>query len=317
MRRNSFVALLGAAALAASCVAATAGSASASPPRWSMSVKNLPPKVASGNAMGYQVTISNAGPSNISQLYLVTQTSSSPAYVSTPSQGSCQAAGSGPLGCTFGALGAKKSVTVTVAYAGPVSGTYDPGDPVFQGNSNGLTFSDGGSSHGDTLTDPNERPTTIAVGNGNFAGGFSLDGAQINTDQTLSDSNKQATIVKPPAAAADAVVTAEDGPLVSFTCKSVCSKAYGEWSAINVNNGQVFGSFFSVTVLIRATDLPNNLGQLQLAHVLDNGSVQVLKQGCGATPQNCIQVGYTDSTQKVVQVVAWINQNGGVRVTRP
>ena len=198
MRRKTFGRVLGVLCLATSFALATAGSASASPPRWSMTVKNLPPKVAAGNAMGYQITISNAGPSNISQLFLVTETPDSPAYIPTPSQGSCAPAGSGPLACTFGALNAKKSVTVIVAYAGPVSNTYDPGDPVFQGNSNGLTFSDGGSSHGDTLSDPNEKPTTISTGNGNFAGGFSLSDVDVSTDKDLSDSNKQATSVTPP-----------------------------------------------------------------------------------------------------------------------
>ena len=108
-----------------------------------MTVTNLPLTVAAGSAMGYQVTISNAGPSNISQLFLVTKTQQSPAYITT-SQGSCAPAGSGPLGCTFGALNAKKSVTVTVAYAAPFADTGDPGDPVFEATSNGLTFSDGG-----------------------------------------------------------------------------------------------------------------------------------------------------------------------------
>jgi len=310
MRKTTFLRLIGAGVLAASCIVATAGSGSAAPPRWSMSVKNLPPKVAPGNAMGYQVTISNAGPSNISQLFLVTQTTDSPVFISQPSQGLCSVAASG-LQCTFGALNAKKSVTVIVAYASPVSGTHDPGDPVFQGNSNGLTFSDGGTSHGDTLMDPNAKPTIISDGNGNFAGGFSIDGNQINTDKNLSDSNKQATFVKPPAS--DVVVTAEDGPGVTFPCKNLCKQSYGEWSAINVANGQTFGTFFPVTLLIRAQDLPNNLGQLGLVHVLDNGTAVHLSQ-CTTTHQNCIQV-IPDGSN--VQIIAWLNQNGGNRVVRP
>jgi hypothetical protein len=264
--------------------------------------------------MGYQVTITNAGPSNISQLFLVTQATDSPAYVSQPSQGSCAPANSGPLACTFGALNAKQSVTVTVAYGGPVHGTYDQGDPVFQGNTTGLTFSDGGTSHGDTLVDPNEKPTIISVGNGNFAGGFSLDGNPINTDTTLGDANKQATIVKPPSS--DVVVTAEDGPQVSFTCGNVCKKAFGEWSAINVGNGQTFGTYFPITLLVRTADAPKNLSQIEVAHVLDTGRVQVLGQ-CTTVLQDCVQVSYAGDQNQFVQMVAWVNQNGGAKGTRP
>jgi Domain of unknown function DUF11 len=310
MRMKTFGRVLGALCLAGSFAFTAAGSASASPPRWVMTVKNLPPVVAEGNAMGYQVTITNQGPSNISQLFLVTQTQDSPAFVGTPSQGSCAPAGSGPLACTFGALNAKKSVTVVVAYAGPVSGTYDPGDPVFEGNTTGLTFTDAGSSHGDTLFDPNEKATMISVGNGNFAGGFSLDGGQINTDPNLGDSNKQATSVAPPAS--DLVVTVEDGPSVSFACKTVCSKAFGEWSAINVGNGQKFDTFFPITLLVRASDAPNNLSQIKLAHVLDNGTVVVLNQ-CTTTLQNCIEVTPVGTN---VQIKAWVNTNGGAKGIR-
>ena len=123
--------------------------------------------------------------------------------------------------------------------------------------------------------------------NGNFAGGFSLDGAQIKTDQGLSDTNKQGTIVTPPGS--DVVVTAEDGPTVAFPCKSVCAKAFGVWSAINVNNGQVFGTYFPVTLTLRASDLPNNLSQLGMVHVLDNGKAVVLKQCTTSTLQDCVQ----------------------------
>ena len=308
MRRKTFGRVLGVLCLASSFALASAGSASASPPRWSMTVKNLPPKVAAGNAMGYQITISNAGPSNISQLFLVTQTQDSPAYISTPSQGSCAPAGSGPLACTFGALNAKKSVTVVVAYAGPVSNTYDPGDPVFQGNANGLTFSDGGSSHGDTLSDPNEKPTTISTGNGNFAGGFSLSDVDVSTDKDLSDSNKQATSVTPPAS--NLVVTAEDGPSVTATCKNICTKAFGEWSAVNVGNGQKFASFFQITLLLRASDAPSNLSKIKLAHVLDDGTTVELDQCTTSTLQNCIVVTPVGTN---VKITAYLDQNGKLR----
>ena len=308
MRKKSIGRLLGALCLAGSFVIAATGPASASPPRWSMTVTNLPLTVGTGSAMGYQVTISNAGPSNISQLFLVTETQQSPAYITT-SQGTCAEADSGPLGCTFGALNAKKSVTVTVAYATPFTDTGDPGDPVFQANSNGLTFSDGGTSHGDTLTDPHETGTVISS-SPDFAGGFALNNGAVSTDNDLSDSNRQATSVQPPAS--NLVVTAQDGPSVSFTCKKICSKAFGEWSAINVGNGQTFGTFFPITLLLRASDAPTNLSQIKLAHVLDNGTTVQLNQ-CTTSLQNCIVVTPVGTN---VQIKAYVDQNGGIRGIR-
>ena len=306
MRKQSVGRLLGVLCLAGSFVFAASGPASASPPRWSMSVVNLPSTVGTGNAMGYQITISNAGPSNISQLFLVTKTQASPAYVVT-SQGTCNS--SGPLACTFGALSAKKSLTVTVAYTAPFTDTGDPGDPVFQANSNGLTFSDGGSSHGDTLTDPNETGTLFSS-SPDFAGGFALSNVGVSTDDQLSDSNRQATSVTPPAS--DLVVTAEDGPSVSFSCKKICTKAFGEWSAINVGNGQPFDTFFPITLLVRASDAPTNLSQIKLAHVLDSGATVQLNQ-CTSVLQDCIVVTPVGTN---IKITAYVDQNGGIRGIR-
>jgi len=307
MRKKSVGRLLGALCLAGSFVFAATAPASASPPRWSMTVTNLPSTVGTGSAMGYRVTISNAGPSNISQLFLVTKTQQSPAYVVT-SQGTCAAPGAGPLACTFGALNARKSLTVVVAYAAPFTDTADAGDPVFQANSNGLTFSDGGSSHGDTLTDPHEKGTLTSSSH-DFAGGFALTNAGVGTDDHLGDSNKQATSVTPPAA--DLVVTAEDGPSVSFACKNICTKAFGQWSRINVGNGQTFGTFFPVTLLVRASDAPS-LSQIKLAHVLDNGTTVQLNQ-CTSVLQNCIVVTPVGAN---VKITAYVDQNGGIRGIR-
>ena len=64
------------AAVASAAVVATmmfAGVASAAPPNWTMTVTKLPDTVSPGAPAGYQVVITNNGPSNISQLYLVSK----------------------------------------------------------------------------------------------------------------------------------------------------------------------------------------------------------------------------------------------------
>jgi Domain of unknown function DUF11 len=306
--------LLAAAVLSCSFVVALGGGASASPPRWSMTVTDLPAVVHNGSNAGYRVTISNAGPSNISSLFLVTKTQSSPSYVDQPTQGSCSAAGAGPLVCNFGALGAGASVTVVVAYMTPSSGTSF--DPVFQGNSNGATYSDPNStSHGDTLQDPNETPTRL-TSDINFAGGFSLDTGAVGDSAVLDKNNVQSTSVVPPAA--DIVTTVQDGnPGYSPGCSQCTGQTlFGDWSRITVGHGEQFGDLFPVSILVFGKVIPahTTLDQINLAHVQDDGTSSILSVRCGPTPTlNCVTVTPVGSN---VRITAWVNQNGGVRGIR-
>jgi hypothetical protein len=312
MRASIAGRLLGAAVVSSSFVLAVGGAASASPPRWSMVVTDLPPVVHNGSNAGYQVTISNAGPSNISTLFLVTQTQDSPSYVGTPTQGSCSAAGSGPLTCSFGALVAGASVTVVVAYATPASGTSF--DPVFQANSNGATFSDSKkTSHGDTLQDPNETPTTLTT-DINFAGGFSLDLSPVGDNADIGKNNVQSTSVVPPVA--NVVATVQDGlPGNAFTCAGCTGTLFADWSRVTVSHGEQLG-LFPISLLVYGKSVPNQttLAQINLAHVLDDGTTVILSQRCGVTPTlNCVTVTQEGSN---VRITGWVNQNGGVRGIR-
>jgi hypothetical protein len=313
--------LLGAAVLSCSFVVALAGSATASPPRWSMTVTDLPAVVHNGNDAGYRVTIRNAGPSNISTLFLVTQIPDAPNYVVQPGQGSCSLADTGPLSCSFGALVAGASVTVIVAYATPATG--GSFDPVFQANSNGSTFSDSKkTSHGDTLQDPLETPTTL-TSDINFAGGFSLDQTPVGDNADLTRDNVQSTSVVPPLA--NLVATVQDGlPGNAFTCTPVCTgqTQFGEWSLVTVHDSdhlvgrQQFTGLFPVTVLVFGKSIPKQttLDQINLIHVLDDGTPVLMSQRCGATPTlNCVTVTQVGTN---VRIVGWVNENGGVRGIR-
>jgi hypothetical protein len=307
--------LLGALVLTSSVVVALAGQASASPPRWSMTVTDLPSVVHNGSNAGYQVTISNAGPSNIATLFLVTKIPDSPNYVTT-TQGSCSTPGTGPLGCAFGALRAGASVTVVVAYETPASGKSF--DPVFQANSNGATFSDSkNTSHGDTLQDPNETPTTL-TSDINFAGGFAVDLSTVGDDASLGKNNVQSTSVVPPVAGI--VATVQDGDS-SFapSCSPLCTgkTLFGDWSKVTVDKGESFDpQLFPVSLLVYGKSIPNqtSLAQINLIHVLDDGTSVLLSQRCGATPTlNCVTVTQVGSN---VRITGWVNQNGGVRGIR-
>ena len=245
MHTKSLSKVAGVLALTGAAILTGVGSASAGQPGWSMAVTNLSPvmgsgatvdyTVAAGAGAGYQVTITNNGPSNIPKLYLATTTDTPAGYVDDPS-GACSGTGQ-VLTCSFGALGQGRSVTVVAGFKTPTDGStsFDPG---FYATTSGSTGSDKGSmSHGDQLTDPNEAATHL-VDDPTFAGGFSLAGETIST-APVSDSHHQSTSVTPPGGGY--VVTAQDGLSDgAFSCTD-CSTRFGEWSSVAVDHGSVSG----------------------------------------------------------------------------
>jgi len=313
MRRRSIGQRLGAlglaGCLAGSFVLTASGAASAATPNWSMSVVDLPSLVANGSGAGYRVTISNSGPSNISTLFLVTKLQDSPSFVTT-TQGTCSAPGAGPLFCNFGALNAGQSETVVAGYVTPASGSSF--DPVFQANSNGATFSDPkGNSHGDTLQDPNETPTQLTTSR-DFAGGFALNRNNVTTGASLSKTNVQSTSVTPPAVGL--VATVQDGlGAGAFTCTGCTKTLFGEWSRVTIGHGESFSNLFPVTLLVLGKALPKDASTdtIDLVHVLDNGTTEVLSTRCGDTPtRNCVTVTPVGSNYRIT---GWVDQNGGVK----
>ena len=320
MRVSTMGRLAAATALACSFGLATAGGASASPPRWSMTEVNLPLTVHNGSSAGYTVTIANAGPSNISALYLVTKTTASPIYVvPDPTHGTCTQALQGPLKCSFGALNAGDSVTVTVAYQTPTSGTSF--DPVFEGTTTGTTYTDPGSSHGDTLLTTKPQPTSLSNSK-NFGGGFDVDKGTVSTDTLLGRNNIQATSVTPPVPAV--IATVEDNPAGTTDCPGCPGTLLGEWAKVTVGSG---GSFpgsplfpISVTIYGKSIPLPPGakltdpavLAHFSMVHVLDNGTVDSLTTPCPAAGPtlNCL-------TAQVVGddlvLTGWVDENGKVR----
>ncbi len=308
MRRKTFGRMLGALCLGGSFILAASGSASASPPRWEMHVVDLPATAANGYGAGYQVTITNNGPSNISTLFLVTKIPDSPGLLTT-SQGTCSAPGSGPLSCSFGALRAGESVTVVAGYVTPATGSSF--DPVFQANSNGVSFTDPKRSHGDTLQDPNETPTVLSKST-NFAGGFAINQSDVKTADNVGKNNPQATTVTPPTVGV--ITTAQDGLAANaFTCTGCTKTLFGDWSRVTVGHGESFGDLFPVTLLVYGKALPKAATQdtIDLVHVLDNGTTEILSTRCGATPTlNCVSVTPVGSNYKIT---GWVDQNGGFK----
>jgi hypothetical protein len=254
-----------------------AGVAVASPPRWSMPVVTLPSVVSPGSPAGYRVTVANAGPSNISALFLVSdKLDTTPVYLTSSRPGTCGETGTltSPLFCSFGALNAGDSVSITVAYA--TLSSANSFAIQFQANTSGSTFSDvKNRSHGDLLT---TAVSTALNANKDFAGTFStLTGTAIGDSDVLTGSNKQATKLANLPAGVEATV--EDGPGATGSCTSTdtidCNKLFGEWSVVSVGEGQAFETPFWIQITYKS-GTPTGF-------VHSFGDQQELISKCGAT----------------------------------
>jgi uncharacterized protein DUF11 len=265
--------------LAGAMLLSVAGVAVASPPNWDMQVTLLPSSVTPGAPAGYHVTIHNGGASNISALYLVDDNPATPVYLVSDRPGTCGETGStppsGPLFCSFGALNAFDSVSITVAYTTPTTGTST--NITFQANTTGSTFSDGlkNRSHGDQLT---LKVTTALSSNKNFAGTFStVTGTSVGDSDTLSGNNKQSTKVNGIPAGVGATV--EDGTGTTGSCTTTdtidCSKLFGEWSVVNVGTGGPFSPAITIQITYK--------NGTPTAFVHSTGTTQELVKSCAET----------------------------------
>lgn len=245
-----------AAVVSAAVVATTmfAGVASAAPPNWTMTVTKLPGMGSPGAPVGYQVVITNNGPSNISALYLTDDNTATPAFLTSLDRpGACNEspAPSGRLFCTFGALNAGQHVTITVGYDTLSSATSFP--ITFEGNTTGSTFTDVKNwSHGDLLLSNPIITTTTLSKDKNFGGFFSTNTVHgIGNSDVLSGNNKQSTRLG--GVAPGIAGTVQDGSLTSDACISNltpgvdCSLIDGETSVVTVGDGGTIpGGFFIV-----------------------------------------------------------------------
>lgn len=257
----------------------SAGVATAAPPKWVMDVDLLPAEVTPGANAGFSVTITNNGPSNISALFLTTNSDATPVYLTSSRPGACNELGtlSGELFCSFGAVNDDDFVTIVVAYETDSSENTFPIS--FQANTTGATFSDvKGRSHGDLLTTPVVTPLNS---NRNFAGFFSsAPGGAISNNAQLSGNNKQATALSNLPAGVEGTV--EDGTGTTGNCVSEpginCALLEGEWSEVFVAGGDTLDESFFVIMKFRNVGEPT-----AIFHSFGPPADQELIQECSET----------------------------------
>lgn len=308
IRRGRILGVISSVALALMLVVPAA--VLASPPKWQItSSQLLPSTVNPGADAGYSFTIKNNGPSNIAQLYLTGSVNASPTYFSsgaTPANCSI----SPVLKCALGALNAGNSISFLVAYKTPTSGSSFVN--TFQFNTTGVSFSDGGTSHGDTLDVPF---TTTLSANKNFAGRFTLDTTDLSTDASLSKRNLQASAVTPPSTLIP--VTIEDGlstfpgvgtdPCTNLNLNLTC---IGDWAKLNVNDGATYPSGIKVVITLYGPSVPSGatVSTIKLWH---EGSGLITARCSSAQGPECITVTKIGNN---FQIVAYLLHNGGLRV---
>jgi hypothetical protein len=271
-RTRRFVGIISLAVLVTSALLVPAASL-ASTPGWAMQVDATPhtTSCASGidfcatvNPAAYvkfKVTITNAGKSNIAKLFLTDTITGTPVSIA-PSTG-CSS--SGELLCSLGALGSGKSVTRTIIYKLPSSGSSF--DFRFEVNTSGVSGSDGGTSHGDTLK---KSGHFVLDGSADFVGGYILDGG----DLTTGGGGGQNTKLTPPESGIGVTIREVSG--TTNPCSS--GTPIGQLVLLNVSDGTVYSTPFKTVLTIATTGLPDELelSQVKFCHQYDSGVAKFL-----------------------------------------
>lgn len=303
------------------------GAVSAANPTWDVSFDRLPNVVSPGADAGWLVTVTNIGPSQINDLNVtIDSTSTTVGYsylsdldVSTGFVVAPCPTVNGVTTCNVGTLPDDGTVTFTVAFPGPTmtSGGFNISIGLRAGT--GDTETDPGHSRGDKITFTDATP--IAQ-NSNFDGGFTVDDFTYQTNQNIGRRNIQATTVEN---VGDSIgVTVSDGgyePNPTCPVQPACSQVIGEWSNLNVDDGQPQAAF-KVTLLVSGSSVPNFVDEddIVLVHVLDDGTVDVIgdaldgSEDCASEDDSasaeCIFVTKVGSN---FRIVAWLFSNGGLR----
>lgn len=327
------LALLGAAALAAGPVAAKN-------PAWVLTITKLPASVASGQDAGYRVFIKNPGPSNINGLSIKSSRTEAVSYFSGLSAyqtGPSSCSTSGQFSCQLGTLRAGQSVTFTIAYTTSGSGSFAV--TMTLRSSSGDTGSDGGNSRGDVK----QVTATTGLNSSNFNGGFFPADTTVQTNQSLGNQNKQSSSLNGFNASStnryDVMVgdgsttlpTDPTDPFAGLGCTiGACSSGHGEWTLLNVKEGQTQGASFHVRIRVLASLFgnPSSAADVDLIHVwLDSagalhqdviGDTSSERCATATTPATaepgCVFVSSTGSGSNKVWIIdAWLFHNGGLR----
>lgn len=308
------------AAVSLTLAALGAGSASAANPSWNVTFQKLPAVVKAGNDAGWSVTVKNNGPSNINELNVSidsTSTTAASSYLSdlvlsTGGTESCSTA-SGVTTCNVGTLPAQATVTFTVAFQVPegyAGSTFNLTIGLRAGT--GDTPSDGGgNSRGDSIMFSSNVQVSSSA---NFDGGFVVDESVYGTTGDLRRQNKQNSTVE----VSDTLlpVTVADGGTVSGSCTiDECAGAFGEWTGIDIPSHD---GLIKVTLFVWGGAVPGGVSadEIYVLHDPDGpAAAYVISTACDpatGTPTNaeCLTATKVGGNWRIV---VWLEDNGSLR----
>jgi hypothetical protein len=303
-------------------------------PDWSMTVVPTPPFVSPGNPAGFLVTITNNGSADLHDVVLGNSIFRRPPTVFVDGPG-CQPAGH-PLFCYFATLEGGASVSVMVAYATPS-----------EGNSFGLDFlaATSGGHDGPWIIRADilkvHADTELREDTQDFVGGWFTQQESVGTEQDLSETNRQTTLVNMPEG--NIAVWVQDGPEVTGDCPfddEVAADAqlrgmatnthhpkpppgcFGEFSEIHVNQGAVYSNGFTVVIRWDSSANPPPAKKIDIWHEFDaptEGGIigEDITKNCkfkrgSEVPKiiPCLQRSNLPGGDR--QVIVWLKQNGKI-----
>jgi hypothetical protein len=242
----------------------------------------VPATVSAGSLVRFDYSITNYSNSNYSSFFVdaVTPDKTSGGQLvavlvnatvtpATTAPKSCSITASGDLHCTFGPLnGSGVTASFSVLYRVPTNAS-SSWTVTFAASSNGVSGSDPGNSHGDTVN----IPGTVAIGTGK-AGGTYVFGTDLTTqnDQSLGKKNPQSSKLifsSSGSAGFPATVDEAAGSSTLYVCPTaVSSSCFGDWNLISANNGgAVPGGSFRVTY--GYDKISGSQGNVRFVHLLD------------------------------------------------
>jgi len=296
----------------------------ANPAGWGASASPTPPTVTNGQPAGFVVHFQNDGPSNISQLYLVSTTPAGAAFVTAYVIDSSRMAGytggtcnaSGPLLCNVGPVNDGQGFNIQVVYTTPASSGSMP--VAFEFNTTGVP-SGKNRSHGDSLP----APSSVALISStlDFFGFFAFDpnNTVAADDQPLTNKNKQSTKAFGPKSGIQ--LTVGEVPLINFGCPNDPLRTrpcFSQWSTLNVDGGTSFPNGFKVQIGFSHFELPSSIdaSNIKFIHVKDgaNPGTEVINNECSSSspaPSELPCYLAVDSGNDVIATI-YLTENGRI-----
>ncbi len=233
-----------------------------------VTVTPLPSIVLKGSDAAYRVVVTNNSAVAFNHVVLAATTPRGASFgQAVPDQGTCAARA---FLCDIGPVAPGGQAGVTVAYKTPSSGT-------------SMTIRVGEAVTGRWIVDAQTvSATTTLTSDASLAGAFAFlsGGQQLSTGGT-----QQSTNVTAPSGS-NIVVALQQTNTIAGTdwCAQLHLSCIGQWSNVNVGNGQTYGAPFPITLTIdhslitpdNEDDGPPAYNEVNVIHALDSGGYEQL-----------------------------------------